>query len=599
MSNARNILFSVFLLASSALFAESCPAHYYDRIEGANDSILKGRLKAIIRNHTVIEYSDGSWEVFYYADRDENGYCMDMYCDDWKKFGSPGSAVSGCNVEHSFAKSWWGGAKNDAYKDCYHLNPSNSTANSSRSNYPPGIPVKEFKDQSKTGSLRVGKRYNDALKEDHFVFEPKDEYKGDFARAYFYMATCYGRDSLGQYDKTICSAYKGWRLDNKDVGSRYGMQNENYFEFQPWLVEVLLDWHRKDPVSKKELNRMNAVSDFQHNRNPFIEYPCLAEYIWGNRKGQKVQLDSLTKTTAVDWLSLKDSLALTGCMCDTTPLPPPEPKDTFSVLWRVDNMEYTAGSPTVRVAKGEKITALPTNPESCCATSELFMGWTDQPIFGTTDEAPTALYTKTSDFPKVEFQHIYYAVFAHDTQTGGGTGDTLSYSGSGKDWTAQNMKSASGYQVLQTSASISSPVLDGSSLQKITMTLRTYGGDSYNTASITFNGTELGQLKAASKTLTPYTLTISSAPKGTGSVVFTSPTSGKEKGVGVSNITIIKSGVKHTYSAYLTSCQQPTDLNLYPLPTTHYTKILHEGHLYILRNGVYYNLNGQPINNQQ
>jgi len=293
MRKLRNILFFLLLLVSPVAFAEDCPEGYYARIEGASDSILKGRLKAIIRPHTAIPYGDGrnsTWEVFYYADQDENGYCMDMYCDTWKKFTSLGSKVSGCNTEHSFAKSWWGGSENDAYKDCYHLNPSNSTANSSRSNYPLGVPVKDFKDKSATGSMIVGKRHHDALNEDHFVFEPKDEYKGDFARNYFYMATCYGRDSLGQYPDLPKAGKKktvGWRLDNKDVGSRYAMQNNNYLEFQDWEIEVLLAWHRQDPVSEKEINRMDVVSDYQHNRNPFIDYPILAEYIWGNRKHQK------------------------------------------------------------------------------------------------------------------------------------------------------------------------------------------------------------------------------------------------------------------------------------------------------------------------
>ena len=196
---------AVLLLCSAVSFAEQMPAGYYDGIDGKQDSILKGTLKTIIRNHTVISYGSGtnsSWEVFYYADRDSNGYCMDMYCDTWQKFTTPGAAVSGCNVEHSFAKSWWGGAKNDAYKDCYHLNPSNSTANSSRSNYPLGVPEKEFK--SNTVSLKVGKIHHDSLNVDFYVFEPKDEYKGDFARAYFYMATCYGKDTAGNYDPTIC-----------------------------------------------------------------------------------------------------------------------------------------------------------------------------------------------------------------------------------------------------------------------------------------------------------------------------------------------------------------------------------------------------------
>ena len=41
---------------------------------------------------------------------------------------------------------------------------------------------------------------------------------------------------------------------------------------------------RQDPVSQKEIDRNNAVYEFQHNRNPFIDYPELAEYIWGDQQ---------------------------------------------------------------------------------------------------------------------------------------------------------------------------------------------------------------------------------------------------------------------------------------------------------------------------
>lgn len=280
MKHKHFLLF--FLLIPLLIQAEEMPVGYYDAIDGKQDSVLKSTLGQIIRPHTAIPYGSGAdktWGVFYYSDQDEEGYCMDMYCDKWKKFTSVGAVVSGCNIEHSFAKSWWGGSKNDAYKDCYHLNPSNTTANSSRSNYPLGVPTKDLKDQSVTGSLKVGRATYEG--ETFWVFEPKDEYKGDFARAYFYMATCYG-DELT------------WRLDNKDVGSKYAMRNDSYLEFRDWEIEVLITWHRQDPVSEKETKRMDAVSDFQHNRNPFIDYPDLAEYIWGNKKGTAVNLAELT-----------------------------------------------------------------------------------------------------------------------------------------------------------------------------------------------------------------------------------------------------------------------------------------------------------------
>ena len=287
-TNMKKTYFLWLCLLPLIAWAEEMPVGYYDAIEGKQDSILKSALSKVIRPHTAISYGSGTnstWGVFYYSDQDDEGYCMDMYCDSWKKFTSVGAVVSGCNIEHSFAKSWWGGSKNDAYKDCYHLNPSNSTANSSRSNYPLGVPTKDLKDQSKTGSLRVGKATYEG--ETFWVFEPKDEYKGDFARAYFYMATCYG-DELT------------WRLDNKDVGSKYAMRNDSYLEFRDWEIAVLLQWHRQDTVSEKERRRMDAVSDFQHNRNPFIDYPELVEYIWGDKKGTAVYLSDLEdNTTAI------------------------------------------------------------------------------------------------------------------------------------------------------------------------------------------------------------------------------------------------------------------------------------------------------------
>ena len=120
----EGILLPFFLLLFPLLLqAEEMPVGYYNAIDGTKDSELKDSLRQIIRPHTAIPYGSGAgstWGVFYYSDQDDEGYCMDMYCDSWKKFTSVGAVVSGCNIEHSFAKSWWGGSKNDAYKDCYH-----------------------------------------------------------------------------------------------------------------------------------------------------------------------------------------------------------------------------------------------------------------------------------------------------------------------------------------------------------------------------------------------------------------------------------------------------------------------------------------------
>ena len=104
------------------------------------------------------------------------------------------------------------------------------------------------------------------------MFEPNDEYKGDFARTYFYMVTCY-------QDYTWTQKYM-WML-----------QQNTYPTLSDWAAQLLLKWSREDPVSQKEIDRNEAVYQFQNNRNPFIDFPALAEYIWGNKKGEAFDLE--------------------------------------------------------------------------------------------------------------------------------------------------------------------------------------------------------------------------------------------------------------------------------------------------------------------
>jgi len=322
-------LTALFLFFVLLISAAEIPDTYYTVANSTSDSTLKSTLSRIIRSHTALSYGSGdnsSWYCFYYSDRDTvTGLCMDMYSDDWNAFTSPGSVVSGCNIEHSFAKSWWGGSTNDAYKDCYHLNPSNSTANSARSNYPLGVPTQDFK--TNTGSLNVGKATYAG--QTFWVFEPKDEYKGDFARAYFYMATCYG-DELT------------WRKDNTDVGSYYAMRNATdsaaYLEFLDWEIDILLKWHRQDPVSQKEINRASAVNSFQKNRNPFIDYPCLAEYIWGNKKGEAVDFTRLMSSLDALYLGNEDQ---SGCSCEIVDPTITAPRKTSTVNVGAANLNET------------------------------------------------------------------------------------------------------------------------------------------------------------------------------------------------------------------------------------------------------------------
>ena len=199
-----------------------------------------------------------------------------MYSDHIRYFNpeKPTASVAEFDIEHMLPKSWWGGDVNPAYCDLYHLVPGDYSANRSKSNHAPGIPSDTT---FWNGSFATGSGAAYGLQK---VFCPADEYKGDFARAYFYIATCYG-DSLQ------------W-IESGEPGM--AMTNDSWQEFRPWLRDLLLQWHRSDPVSQKELDRAIQVNKIQGNRNPFIDYPELVEYIWGNKQG-----------TAVDFYLLQQS----------------------------------------------------------------------------------------------------------------------------------------------------------------------------------------------------------------------------------------------------------------------------------------------------
>ena len=61
------------------------------------------------------------------------------------------------------------------------------------------------------------------------------------------------------------------------------LAGNNFPCFSSWAINLLMKWHRQDPVSQKELDRNEAVYAQQKNRNPFIDHPELAEHIWGNQ----------------------------------------------------------------------------------------------------------------------------------------------------------------------------------------------------------------------------------------------------------------------------------------------------------------------------
>ena len=254
----------IMLLSLCATVAADVPHNYYTALDGKKKESLKTAAHEVIRPHTVVTYNSLFPTQFPKTDVYPELYngqkrWWEMYSDN-VYYVSRG--WSGMNREHSFPKSWWGGDNNEAYTDLFHLYPSESDANMAKSNYPLG----EVEDATfDNGVTRVGYAVSGQGGGAGKVFEPADEYKGDFARTYFYVVTAY-QDFTWKYT--------------------YMAQQGDYPTLKPWAVDLLLDWHRRDPVSQKEIDRNEAVYKIQGNRNPFIDFAELAEYIWGSRTSE-------------------------------------------------------------------------------------------------------------------------------------------------------------------------------------------------------------------------------------------------------------------------------------------------------------------------
>lgn len=256
----------VFISAASGAFAAP-PAGYYNSCEGKGGKSLLTALHQKIGDHTVVSY-DGLWDLYRTSDVRENGRIWDMYST---KEWAPGTSQCGnyklvgdCyNREHSFPKSWFSEGKPMA-SDAFHIYPTDGKVNSQRSNYPYGECSGGTTLPSNGGVKALGRLGTSTFPGySGVVFEPDDEYKGDFARSYFYMAAAY-MDKIANWDSKM-------------------LAGNNFPAFSSWAVNLLLKWHRQDPVSKKELDRQEAVYARQKNRNPFIDHPELVEYIWGDK----------------------------------------------------------------------------------------------------------------------------------------------------------------------------------------------------------------------------------------------------------------------------------------------------------------------------
>ena len=243
----------------------TAPAGYYNSLEGLSGAALKQAVQNIIANPAVVRahnYGD-IVEILKKADQNplNSNQVWMMYVESPRAkldYQTGSSNVGTWNREHIYPQSRGGFSNgtsstpdginvwlptnaddiNAAHADAHHLRAEDGPENSSRNNRDYG-----------------GTDYNGPV-------GTQGSWKGDVARAVFYMAVRYNALDV---------------VNGNPPDTTVGQLGD---------LASLLAWNHSDPSDDFEMNRNNYIYTWQVNRNPFIDHPGLADYIWGTHVGE-------------------------------------------------------------------------------------------------------------------------------------------------------------------------------------------------------------------------------------------------------------------------------------------------------------------------
>ncbi|WP_026977541.1 endonuclease [Flavobacterium tegetincola] len=243
----------------------TAPSGYYASLEGKSGTILRQAIQDIIANPAVVHahnYGDIN-TILQTADQNPlNGNEVWLMYKEIPRskllIQTTGNGVGKWNREHIYPQSRGGYANGTSevpdginiweatsadvlvhgHADAHHLRAEDATENSSRNNRDFGL-------------------------DDYNGFTGNaGSWKGDVARAVFYMSIRYNGLDV---------------VNGNPADSTVGQLGD---------LATLLTWNTQDPADDFEMNRNNYIYTWQVNRNPFIDYPELASYIWGANSGQ-------------------------------------------------------------------------------------------------------------------------------------------------------------------------------------------------------------------------------------------------------------------------------------------------------------------------
>jgi len=241
----------------------TAPAGYYDSLEGKSGLDLKQAIQDIIANPTVVRaHNYGDIEpILKVADQNplNSNQVWLMYVEQPRSkldFQETGINTGKWNREHIYPQSRGGFANGTddtpdginvwlptnaddilaGHADAHHLRAEDGPENTSRGN----------------------RDYGEYLG----PVGTQGSWRGDVARSLFYMAVRYNALSV---------------VNGNPANTTVGQIGD---------LALLLQWNQTDPSDDFEMNRNNYIYTWQVNRNPFIDYPSLADYVFGANFGQ-------------------------------------------------------------------------------------------------------------------------------------------------------------------------------------------------------------------------------------------------------------------------------------------------------------------------
>ena len=247
------------------------PIHYYDVLSGKSGVDLHNALQSIIADPTKVRAQTYNDVIDILKEADQNPENSNQVWLVYLEKGRPkldlqlsSDNFNSWNREHTWPRSRGGFNSIEADETFDGRNifwPTNADSTRHANSDAHGIRAVDGPENSSRGNQFYGE-YNGPA-------GTLGSFKGDVARGIFFLDV----------------RYNGLEVVNGFPEGQVGKFGD---------LATLLNWHKNDPPDDFEMNRNNVVYSWQNNRNPFIDMPDLAEYLWGNKKGETWQ--NLSKT---------------------------------------------------------------------------------------------------------------------------------------------------------------------------------------------------------------------------------------------------------------------------------------------------------------